>query len=803
MHASLSLVLLSTTLAVVTAAAAAAPILPSAQQTERYTDALLAEARLEETLRALRACLRYAESAEVPSGDAGSIADRAAASLRQARLILQPEALAPDLATADLAATLADTQAAWTEAAQAVERLRGALDGRLGARLRRASPAPPAALPSHAGVPLVDQLVFGALGPTQAWPGWAQGPEAWSVFHALGLQFMSPWFGHYWAKPDTQVCDPGRVQAIAAALEGIGFPLLVWLEPEFDIDSLWSEIGAEMYLHDATGRWQKRTRINNTINVFHPRVREEMCRALERLASGHRGDPRILGYELVEEPALRFDASDPGSGTTDFRYGGYSAAARSGFQKWLQIHYGTSAELNRRWGTAQGAFADIAPPAELARREGAWTQAEIPLLVEFQRFRAAEHAECFRQMVAALHRANPGRPVIPQFTSGLFGDPLGGVDLARMAEAGWDILSFHTDTAFAYVYSLARYLGKPIWNDEFIWTASSGRQPYITAKAMASEHELRSHAASELWRNLMWGARGLVLFNLDFAWNHPKDGGDWNNQLLNDQVGKRIPRYAAAVFATVLPRVRTFFPELRDSQVVDEGVLLLEPTTALYAAVPTGTVQWWGTRMLSAGQRRFYRPRICPERYLTEGREDLGDVRVVIAPPAPYVPTDVSARLHAWVGRGGTLVTLGAFATHDQYGHPQSVFVSLTGAQEGAAAAPVAGRHVVIALRTPAEPVLGALWDAVDAAVGPRAVSASDPRLELMLRRASGGHLLLVLNPCVPEGIAADIRLGLPVARITDLTVDGGAPVPFRAAGAAGGLSLVLEAGEARVFWLE
>ena len=35
----------------------------------------------------------------------------------------------------------------------------------------------------------------------------------------------------------------------------------------------------------------------------------------------------------------------------------------------------------------------------------------------------------------------------------------------------------------------------------------------------------------------MWGARGLVLFNVDFTWNQPKDAGDWNNELLNGKLG--------------------------------------------------------------------------------------------------------------------------------------------------------------------------------------------------------------------------------------------------------------------------
>lgn len=798
--------LLATVLGMAAAAAAPAPAEPpNPAPAAQYTAALLAEAGLEEAWRSLRAGARYAEAAGLPeSAGAAAVAARAEAALAQARAGLQAEAPAPDLEAMDLAAMRAAMAAAQAETAAAVEGVRGALEGRLGPRPRRAAPA--------AGIPLAglrlgeltSQLVFGALGPTQAWAGWGEGPQAWGVLQALGLQVVSPWFGHYWPAPDRHVCDPARVQSMAATLGSAGIVMLLWLEPEYELDSLWAEIGEGMYLHDAAGKWQKSTRINNTINVFHPRVREELCRALERLASAHRGDARILGYELIEEPALRFDAADPGAAMIEPHYGGYSAAARDGFRQWLAQRYGDIPELNRRWGTAYAGFEAVQPPAQLARREGAWPEAELALLVEFQRFRAAGHAECFRQMVAALHRADPGRPVGPQFTTGLFGDPLGGVDLWSQAEAGWDLLTFHTDTAFAAVYSLARYHGKPLWNDEFIWTARSGRQPYITSKAMAGARALRAHASIELWRNLMWGARGVILFNLDFAWNHPKDGGDWNNELLNGQAGNRIPRYAAAVFATALPRARTFFAELRDSTVVNEGVLFLEPTTSLYAAVPTGTVEWWGTRLLAAGQRRFYRPAVCPERYLVEGREDLAGIRVVVTPPAPYVPAAVSARLHEWVRGGGTLISLGVFATHDEYGQRRPAGAPFAGDRAGATVPIGAGGHRVIGMQVPAEPVLEAVWDAVDAAVGARAVSATDTRLEVMLRRASGGHLLMALNSDAEATVAADVRLGLPVTRITDLTVDGGVPVPVAGSGQAVALPpLLLEPGEARAYWLE
>ena len=44
----------------------------------------------------------------------------------------------------------------------------------------------------------------------------------------------------------------------------------------------------------------------------------------------------------------------------------------------------------------------------------------------------------------------------------------------------------------------------------------------------------------------MWGARGVVLSKLDFAWNHPRDGGDRSNERLKGSADWRQPRHNAA-----------------------------------------------------------------------------------------------------------------------------------------------------------------------------------------------------------------------------------------------------------------
>lgn len=763
-----------------------------------YTHALVGEALLEDSTRSLRATALYAQTAGIATAEAEETIRRAERTLARLRTELRADEACPDLRGMDFAGMQRLRERAELAVRQATEKLRAELAERTGDRSRRDAFGPLPPLPRKPDA-AVRGFTFAALAPTRTWGGWSAGPAAWDVLRALDLQALSPWFGWYCADGGTRdrAQDSSLMRHMADRLEAVGLPMLVWLEPEYNIEHLWDEIGEEMYLHDAAGRWQRTTRINNTINIFHPRVREEMCGWLEQVARSHRGDGRILGYELVEEPALRFDVSDPGSADHEPRYGGYSQAAGDGFRARLRGKYGDIADLNRKWGTRYASFDEVLAPALLSRQEGPWEQSEVALLGEFQEFRAAEHAECFRQMVAALHHGNPGCPVIPQFTTPLFGDPLGGVDLFRVGEAGWDLITFHTDTAFPYIYSVARYMGKPLWNDEYIWSARASREA-------TGELGLRARAAANLWRNLMWGARGLVLFNLDFSWDHPKDGGDWNNDLLNDALDDLAPRYAAAVFPQTLRKMPSLLAELSESEVVDEGLMVLEPTTSLYTAVPTGTVQWWARRVTKELSRAAYRPAFCPERYLAGGREDLSRYRTLVVPVAQYVPEGVAERLREWVRAGGTLIALGPFATHDEYGRRRPEEAPFAALAPGERRAVGAGRVVSVALRGSADEIAAAVVRAVDGAIGQRAVWGDDARLELMLRKLPrGGFVLAALNADGEERLQSRLHVRGRFARAMDVTVDTGMPLAPVCHKGITELPVALDPAEARVFLMQ
>lgn len=762
-----------------------------------YAEALLAESALEDALRSLRAAVLYAEQAQLPADAAREVLSSESRALVQLRDRMQVNEARPAIEAMDLADISGRAQSSTVSVKRAASAIQDAMRNSAGAWERRGAFMDMKVLSMDTRKSLTRQFVFGALAPSPK----LQSPALLEMLRRFQVQFFKPFFGQYADRPaESMATDPKLVSSYAARLGAAGLSLDVWLQPDENIGNLWNEVGEEMYLHDAEGHWLKKNRINNSINVFHPRVREEAAAWLERLASQQRNDPRIIAYELVEEAALRFDLSTPDIPATAPAYGDYTTVSQVAFSKWLREKYRSIADLNRLWKSNYGSFESVELPRQLQRRTGQWDRLEVPLLVEFQEFRAAEHAKYFRLMVAALHKANPECPVIPMFVNQLFGDPLGGVDLFRMAEAGWDVISFHVAGSFPYMYSIARYQHRPLWNDEFIWTGSQSWPKFLTSRDETGEFELRAHAAIALWRNLMWGARGFVLFNVDFPWSSPKDGGDWNNELLNSRLGNRVPRYAAAVFPQVLPKVPTFQAELFDSVVENEGLYVLEPTTSLYAATPTGITKDWGQRIESRLSQDSYRPAIVQERHVISGKQDLSSTRVLIVAAAPYVPEALAGKLQIWVARGGTLITVGPFATHDSFGNPRPASAYFVQDPPGVTTRIGRGLHVAIAFRGAPDDIVSAARAAVDRAMGRRVATVTDSRLEWMLRHVSPSRdVLVILNGDPRNAVPGRISLRDRPSRIVDLTFEGGLGLARQAAG----IPVSLEPGEGRVFLLE
>jgi len=105
---------------------------------------------------------------------------------------------------------------------------------------------------------------------------------------------------------------------------------------------------------------------------------------------------------------------------TDNEYGchhtvvNYSPAASEGFRRWLKLHYGDIATLNRAWGTVFWSmeyrdFDEIDPPI------GTVTEAHPSHRLDYRRFASDEVVRFNRMQVDIIRQTSPGRPIAHNF----------------------------------------------------------------------------------------------------------------------------------------------------------------------------------------------------------------------------------------------------------------------------------------------------------------------------------------------------------------------------------------------------
>ncbi|MEW6359744.1 MAG: beta-galactosidase [Planctomycetota bacterium] len=625
-----------------------------------YTTAVIRHAQISDLCEQAKRAIAYAKSAQQKVDTQGERINGVRAALAKVEDILHADRIAPDFLNLDYAKANELLDRAEADAKSALQELVAALGE------EKVLPPPPA---RPEGVVPAEKLtsrlfVFPLLSMGKCHTAFFNGSYDWAMLAPFGFEAISP--GVYGRNVKGQY-DFAEAKERIAATAKLGLLADIQVSEVHEIRrQLFDKYGEEIYLHAADGQWSEQGDCHQVINIWHPEVRRVNNEYLEAIGRALRDDPTILCYELINEPSLHISKWAERFRSEPIGPGGYSKAARAAWPKYLAEKHETIGKLNERWGTTYESFEKIEPPATIdAEPPTNFPAPEVPLAIEFNRFRAESHNEYFRDSIAALRRGDPNHAILPQFIAGVGPRVECADDLLGLSLAGWDLFSTHDwpgdnpAVTCLYAYSINRYVKLPMWEDEFIFShwMQKGVDPRL----------VRPGIERNLWRMVAWGKRGIHLFNLENEWRAGFPD-NWNNSILNIEAGSKIVRFETGAIKVFKDRAERVAPLLFDTEIERQGIGILQPTSTLYSGIVRRRSSRISSQVCAGLLRRHWMPFFIPEECIIDGRENLSEFKLLIAPYAACVPGALEEKLIAWIREGGVLVTIGPFGAYDDMG---------------------------------------------------------------------------------------------------------------------------------------
>ena len=426
-------------------------------------------------------------------------------------------------------------------------------------------------------------------------------------------------------------------------------------------------------------------------SLSDPEARARIAARLTDLAARQKAF-RPLYYSLGDETGIADLAA-----FWDFDL---SPASVAGFRAWLRTQYGSLDALNAEWGSSWPAWEAIEPETtRLAMRR---TDGNFAAWNDFKAWMDTSFAEALRFGTDALHRADPTA------LAGIEGTQIpgwGGYDYTKLAQAV-DVVEIYDDGE----------------NLPILRSLNPGVTALITSGAATPE------ALHGLWREVLRGARGLILWDEDNSIVTP-----------GAEPGARGQAYAP-VFAALRGPL---------GQRLVEAETLYDPVAILYSPV-SFRVRWmldhqpngdaWMSRSAeielgdnafrvalreyAAAVRRFgLTPRFISPGQLAKGPPEA---RLLILPHTLALSEEEVRAIAAFAARGGTVVSDIAPGAYDEHGRPRPATPVL----------PVA-RVTPRALTAPAAPAFAV--DSPDNDVDTYMFVSRGKRLLALHRRAPGG----------------------------------------------------------------
>lgn len=550
---------------------------------------------------------------------------------------------------------------------------------------------------------------------------------------------------------------------------------------------------------------------DHSLNYYHPAVRQYIRDYLSAYAAFCADEPRVFFHEIAQEAYQDF-VTEGGAR----REPGYGPAATAAFHKWLAAEYDGIAALNEAWGSDYASFEAVEQPDD---RYVNPDREITPLVAEFERFIEDGYLDYLQLIYESLKAGDPSKPVAARH-SGL----LASVNGARAFEH-CDVLGYHSraprmQVMNLYLNTLSRYNGgKPLAYLEDFW----GTQQ--EADRVGNERVQRRGLEKHVSRTFAWGRA------LQMKWYAYTTGSylhTYNGNWFNPRYDVLTMRYCAPALKVALDRARSVDHVLTHSQIPQFRVAIWQPSVSMRVQARQGLSF---NEMISIHGLIYpagFAYELVPEEYFADGRADVGDFDVIFLPAAEYLSEEHQQRLVDFVRGGGVLIASEPPGVRDELARPSGLLLreiygigeasldeetgewawqsdrcpqgplAMTEAGEGRAYLTPATLVRAIAEEPGTDAVLDLLEESVT-----RDAWSENARFEVIMRVTDeGDRYLFVLNPDAEERLAGRVLVAGDVAGATDVSVQGGYPVPVTVEAEHAAIDMTLGAGEMAVLWL-
>jgi hypothetical protein len=511
-------------------------------------------------------------------------------------------------------------------------------------------------------------------------------------------------------------------------------------------------------------------------SVWNPVVRTRWDEYWRELGERCKRAEGAFAYEILNERYPRPFGAERGD---DGR------CAVAAFRAYLRETYGSIGALNVAWEAGFRDFDQISGPVR-RRSFGAADR-------DHSRFLETGLARFVRASAAALTKADAERPTRLRLPG-----PERGEDPYRLGASGVDIVTCPGQfgvppggaASFARAAGLARFLGKPLWQDE----------PIVAGDPPADRNEEAAAINRAVWHALAGGVQVLAVGTL---------AGTGGATILDGETRSGLIRPAFGRLAVAVSLARKHEGLLRETEpaaapigLVEAPSSLLEPrAAALHRDALRACEEWlfaqsWPYAILPEGglverTELWERQRVT---IVPDGEKPVrwGRLPIVILPACLYLESGAAAALERYLTQGGVIIRIGRAGMLDEVGKPSLLAKTFLARQR------LTGRGYVFtfsdvakegeALRALLRRLLGA----------PQVVVTPAERVLSFVRRRGPQVYLFLVNLSASERLEPEVVLRGMGPAVSDVLANAPVPTEQRSPGAA--FTTVLEPGGVGIF---